>query len=534
MKNSILTFGIIILLFQPVFAADSDSVSRKEFLQVIKELKQQNEKLAAENLEIKKQNSQISQQNRQLIGEVSTIKARSLSNEAELSERLKIFEKGRAEESAIDKSDIAYLQEDIEEMSEIINNVERKINLDRINFGGELRTRADWFDYKDDNSNHEEEVHCLISTRFRLNLMAEISKRLQFRCRLTMYENWNDYDFDAGADQNYARIPTNTDLKVERCYVDYLFSLHPKLPMAFTFGRQPLADGMPTNFRENTTRKSNYPSLAFETEGDALVLSFKLNKLTGLRDSGIKLLWTWAVCDNDDELYRKNPLNIEELSIYIAQFETRLPGKYFEDMFLILNSLYMPDMPSIDMTGGSSGDGLVPIKLPNSLGSSISFTFYLQAERYMQSNFDWFLCCSYVDRDASEQGMIYQVAPFVRIPMGLGSSDNKDDRNGIAYYLGFRYNIPWAFLNGAKFGLEFNHGSKHWGGGGLAAPEDPLNKLKLNGHAWDTYYIQPITKHFSTRIGYTWLKRSYKRGLSKPRRTDEKITNFYLLLDARF
>jgi hypothetical protein len=67
------------------------------------------------------------------------------------------------------------------------------------------------------------------------------------------------------------------------------------------------------------------------------------------------------------------------------------------------------------------------------------------------------------------------------------------------------------------------------------ASEDPLHKLNVNGHAWDFYYLQPISKNFNLRVGYTFLHNNYfNQYISKVQDIDEKITNTYLLLDAKF
>jgi hypothetical protein len=43
------------------------------------------------------------------------------------------------------------------------------------------------------------------------------------------------------------------------------------------------------------------------------------------------------------------------------------------------------------------------------------------------------------------------------------------------------------------------HKNKYWMGFSNAS-EDPLHKLDVNGHAWDFYYLQPITKNFNLTL----------------------------------
>ncbi len=88
-------------------------------------------------------------------------------------------------------------------------------------------------------------------------------------------------------------------------------------------------------------------------------------------------------------------------------------------------------------------------------------------------------------------------------------------------------------MNNPKFGIEYNYGSKYWTDTNQGS-EDPLNKLNTRGYAWDFYYIQPINKILSARLGYTWLRQEHPDLGDEDVRYMNRITNTYLLLDAKF
>lgn len=448
-------------------------------------------------------------------------------------QRIEALEKNSA---PAQNQDITTLQEDVEELSELMEVVEKRSMLDRMEIGAELRTRCDWFTFReqlaDGNRHHDEKVKALFSNRLRLNLKADISENMQFTGRLTMYKNWQDDDFKERSAANSGRDPSNSVLRVERAYVDYFFELHEKLPMALTFGRLPMADGLPFDLREDTPRKSTYPSLAYDITADGIGLSIMLDRLTGLKGSAFRLVYMRRNTDNEDNIYRKYEYNIEEQDYYIGQFETMLPGKYLKDILFIANLSYIPEFPSIDLT--SSGV-LQPVDLPNSLGSVWTLTFLLEAKRFLGSNFDWFIGLAWNDIDASEKPARYRALGLIPVNVGLGGPENKDDRCGNALHVGFRYNIPFEPLNNPKFGVEFNRGSKYWYTANQGA-DDPLNKLLLNGQCWDFYYIQPINKNLTLRLGYTFLRRDYPQidASSYPDEFKEEVTNTYFLLDAKF
>ncbi len=503
MKSAFRLFLIILIMFTFTslsFAAEN-SVSREEFMKVINELKAQR---AKDTATIQK-----------LTDEVKTLKVK--------------------EETRKD-TNLDVLKEEVEELSELMQVVEKKSLLDKIQIGAELRTRCDWFDYKERVSGfgksyrdgNEEEVHALMSNRFRLNLKAEINSNLVFHGRLTMYKNWMDNDYGNTLDYRASRRPSDNDLKVERAYVDYYFQLHEKLPMALSFGRLPMADGLPTDLRENTPRKATFPSLAYDTEGDGAGLSIMLDKLTGLKNSAIRFIYLRTVDDNDVNQYRESDIDLTDTNYYITQFETMLPGKYLKDILFILNFVVVPDIPSPDLTG----QGLIPIDLPHTMGDMWYFTTFMQAKNFLGSNFDWFAGFTYFDLDTHGGPVQYGLGP-IPINITFNNKDNRSEKNATAYHIGFRYNIPIDFLNNPKFGVEYNHGSKYWMSN-TGASEDPLNKLATRGYAWDFYYIQPVNKNLTFRLGHTFVRNRYKMGMSGPDHVRQKIKNTYILLDAKF
>ncbi len=506
LKTVIIYTALVLLLGGGSIAGAADGISRAEFMKVLQELKTVQDKV--ENL---------SRENRDLRREISDLKT---------------------SDAVVQDATINDLKEDVEELSELMTTVERKSMMDRIQFGAELRTRADWFDYNERASSSiwgrrnrrgkGEEVRALVSNRFRLNLKAQISDNLQFHGRLTMHKNWMDNDMPDFMDYRASRRPSDNDLNVERAYIDYFFSLHEKLPMALSFGRLPMADGLPTDLRENTPRKATFPSLAYDTEGDGVGLSIVLDKVTGLKNSALRFIYMRTVDDNDMYPYRTTELNLEETNYYITQFETMLPGKYLQDILFITNFIILPDVPSMDLTG----QGLTPIDLPESMGDMWYLTFFMQAKNFLGSNFDWFFGFSYYDLDTHGGPVKYGLGP-IPINITFNNKDNRSNKKATAYHVGLRYNIPVSILNNPKFGIEYNHGSKYWLAN-TGASEDPLNKLATRGYAWDFYYIQPINRNLTMRFGYTFVRNRYKMGMAGPDHVRQKIQNTYLLLDAKF
>jgi len=508
----------------------------QQILKKLDEVVQRNNALARQNEELAKK---IQKLEKQVTGGAAAPAGIKRDDELSiLKERVKMLEQqGPAKESA----EVASIKEEMGEMSTILQNVERKTLMDRVQMGVELRTRVDWFSLRErvktktlfgktKYTHNDDEVQALCSNRFRLNMRAEVADNLIFNGRMVVYKNWTDDPYEDPSNYaNRSRNPSSNDVKLERAYVDYFFTPHPLLPMALSFGRFPTTDGMPTEFRENTTRKSTYPGLAYDFETDGASLSFMLENLTGLKNSAVRFLYGRSVNDNDYQIYRTQSWydgHLDDQDVYVAQFETET----IKNSLFVINYFYMPEFGQPDL----SYKGVNPVKLSSNLGSYSKLTFFFEAKKFLDSNFDWF--AGYAQQWAHSDGKAtWGLGPIPLQTVGLMSNgDADDDRNAHALYVGMRYNIPWEMLSNPKIGVEYNQGSKYWLGLNGGA-EDPLRKLTTRGNAWDFYYLQPITKNFMVRVGHTFVHQRYVYApVGQPDRLNSDIRNTYMLLDANF
>ena len=500
------------------------------------------------------------------------------------------------------ENDIENIESEIEEVSDILQVVEKKSFVDAIELGAEILTRFDWFtfDGHDFFSFSEEQkgdilherVRMLPSNRLRINLVSKITNKLNFHSRLVMYKNWADDDYPVFPISNFlnkSRIPSDIHLNVERAYVDYFFKIFDKYQMAFTFGRLPTTDGFPTNFREDTVRKSTYPSLAYDVEADGFGLTIDLNKITFFPKSSLRLVYLRRYDDNEQYrsgnrlTYKEGKFRIDEnaestYSVYIAQLETGL-GNLISDSLFIINLNYMPKAPSQDFR---DDDRLYPfyyddtkiiyVDSPDSLAQGCKLTLFLESQNILNSGIDFF--AGYGKTKTFGEGSIKFM--FNPKPLGLPGEpvlaryayskyktliDNfptfepllKDlqsapppigilnygdsDTEGEAFHVGMRFTFPFKILHNLKFGIEYNRGSRYWLGFSNGS-EDPLKKLTTRGKVWDMYLIQPINKYLKIRAGFTLTKQEFDQGLGfyfgEPLSIDHDVNNSYFLIDARF
>jgi hypothetical protein len=520
----------------------------------------------------------------------------------ELQQRIKRLEKQK--HHPVDKQKIARqineLNDEIEEYADILDKVERKSLLDLINLNAELRTQFDWFDFKGHDyepyttikigSEKHERVRMLPTNRLRLGLRANLSENLKFTSRMGMTRHWQDDDFPVYPELNFmntSRKPSNLDIKVERAYIDYFFEPVDRLPIALTFGRLPTTDGLPTDLRENTPRKSTYPGLAYNCESDGIAMSLLMDQYIPLNQSALRILWVRRVDDNtqyfmDQKLsdkygvYRVDENAMDTLDIYIAQIETYLPDPFHHTLFMI-NYLWIPDAPPSDLRYNPSlqpfYDTSIPMvyaDVPDTEGEIFKLTCFMECKNFLQSDLDWFVDFSYLKSkadgalkfmfDPSTLGLYgepilaknaydkyYSISPShakdlealkkAPPPIGLLNRDGETDQTAHAIHVGFRYKLPLAQFNSPKIGLEYNYGSQYWFGIN-AGSVDKLNKLDIRGSVWNLYYIQPINRYFMTRFSYTQANFDYDDGMSfyhgEPMEIDHRVSQISIVLDAKF
>ena len=476
-----------------------------------------------------------------------------------LQKRVDVLEEGGkaapapAPAAAVSRAEYDKLSKDIGNIYDTLDEVETKTLRDRINWGAELRTRVDNYklselsgvDYKlaktpagglkavfpDSDGEHDDNNW---TNRVRLNMDAKINDTLSFHGRMAVYKNWGDSDITTMAgfnDMNRAHRPGTSGVNLDRAYVDWVPDFI--VPVAVTVGRHPSSEGPPLEYKENRQRQSTYPGLLFDTENDGIVVTFGLERYTGLKNAG----WRFAYgkgyhSDYDDSTsfsFFDDENEASDTNMYATFLESEIPG--LDNSLVVLSYAHMTELPG-SFLGNDS---------PVSLGDMDLYGVHAQASRLLGSNFDLFVSWAGNHSDANGQVQTFPdvsgLGPDpVDVTMGLLSADGTEDRTGSSIFAGLRYTIPFTPLRDPKIGFEYNHGSKYWMSMTLASTE-MFNKLATRGDAYEFYYIQPVNENLFFRAGYTFIDYAYTGSgshLGQPAETDAELDNYYLLMDVRF
>ncbi|MDY6853329.1 MAG: DUF3373 family protein [Thermodesulfobacteriota bacterium] len=449
--------------------------------------------------------------------------------------------------SAIAASDenLGLMREDIDEISNRLDKVETKSILDRVIIGGEFRTRLDYLRYEDTTDSldsttpapeHDANTEDLWSNRLRLNLKANITDDLIFQGRLSVFKLWGESNYyKPSFDLTYPSRPDSEGkVHLERAYIEYFI---PDSHLALSVGRLPTNEGPPNEFRDNTTRKANYPRLFIDGESDGIVANISLDEWTDLKNSALRLHYMKFI----QNALQDKGVDADDSRVGIVSFESEVPN--IKNSFMWIGFLKIFDLPTVESFGSdstiSSLSGLLPItSTPKDGGHGELYSIHLQFDDINESGLDCFASFALISIHPRSRGTVFGGGIYEAGIFGDNINGNLgDDQDGTCTYLGLRYTISSDAFNDPKVGFEYSHGSKYWMGLLSNGSGDLINKLNIGGDAYEIYYIQPIIeKHMFCRLGGVYMDYDYDISVPVGSIPDSDMTIFngYLLMDVRF
>lgn len=438
-----------------------------------------------------------------------------------------------AETSA--QKEIENVKDEVEELSERLDKTELKTILDKIEIGGEFRTRLDSFHFRNVAYGDQEKKIDMDEfwwNRLRLNLRSEITDNIIFQGRLEYIKSWGDSSIGEIGDMGYGEhqhninafgfYNTGSNARVERAYIDYFV---PDTPFSLTFGRLPTANGPPVELRNNSTRKATWPTMAVNENFDGVLANLSLDAWTRLKNCFLRFGYLIIEQFHDaDDAAKRNSMRIG-----VVNLETEVPG--------IRNSLFY-----IGYTRMNSMLSLhVGPSYPEDAADVDEYNIYLQLNNIGNTGLDWFGAFSYNHIDVRTRGTVLNADPLYEVGLFCDSmhGDMGENRDGYAFYTGLRYKLPFEKLKNPSIGLEYNYGSKFW------APlsktqnrEDIANKIALRGKALEFYYLQPIYEgRMFCRAGAVYFDYDYYIPYvyyGSPLESDMTMFSTYFMVDVRF
>jgi len=452
------------------------------------------------------------------------------------------------------------LQAENSEVSEILDQVERKSILDRMNLGAELQLRLDSFAYDNRFIEGENTPDYIADpsgeiqrrdeftknydpasmVRFRFNMSANLLKDLSFHGRLVMARSSQSYQRLCILSHDIKSANAVTALDVDRAYFDYKFNKDSHYPMVLSAGVLPTTGGTPLQYSEFNVRQSLYPALVFDMDSYGLILTTNLSNLLD-QESFMRVVLARAYTLNPNLYpYQCNRENIDNAEIYGLFFDTRFSEKslFSMGMNFINNLKAHPYLgPNI-----STEDAHV-------LGSMMTIGTGLDIEEIAQTPLTLFFHTAMSLPDGNTQKDDYQIVSYgakdtpleyvgftKNDKVGYSEADYAQgtmlEDQGFSIYTGMQYSVNSKW----HLGAEYNYGSKYWFAATQGA-EDMYNKLAIRGHVGEGYLTWNFHEDMFVKTGFMYTKEEYTGSgwhFGEPANKDATQQVSYILVNAKF
>ncbi len=408
---------------------------------------------------------------------------------------------------------------------------------DNIKFSADLRTAYDVIDYKINGA--PSQSNGVWTNKFTLKMMAQPRNDLVFRGALGVYKSFGyngvqPYNSFQNMDWYADETPSgDADFRLKEAYFIYFGNMG-KVPYTVSFGRRPAVNGFLTNYRDDDDKPASPIGHNINMEFDGASFMWKLENVTGISGMYFKICLGRGNSNADAKYpafdnfmgtlggstlfatptpYGKTDLNSANMDLAGILMKLYDDGQYtvmfnwFKGWNMMganitnltnsgnpLNDTYKVTLKDVgDLTGGA-------LSLQSS-GIGDGINDFLDDTNVFAS-FAW--------SKTDPKGVTSTIAnatgadPVVTANM-LGSTKSE---TGTSYYVGV--NFPCILVDGARWGLEYNHGSKYWRS--FTYGEDTLvgSKLATRGNAYEIFYDLPLLDKFLTaQIRYTYIDYDY-------------------------
>ncbi len=456
------------------------------------------------------------------------------------------------------KQQLESQNENILENEDILEKVETKSILDKINFSPDLELRFDKLRYE--NSSIEGEntkiapsdytgnapapgtlnrrsgytKHFDIATTiyFDLQMSAQLDEHTKFHGKLSFANTTQSHQRMCILSRDIKAQNAESAFDVTLAYIDYTPRPNTDYSSTLSIGILPTSNGTPMQYTQNSQRSSMFPALVFDMNSYGLIYTQKLKSIYA------RAVFAQAyTLRNIFYPYQCNRENIDNATI---------TGIYLDDTFRVLGSRALlsagfnalldfkahpylgPDVTSADTKVlGSIYTTGIGIDLPKINESALDL-FVHTALSIPNSNGK--IQDYKITHYQNGKGLTATNTPgFTEADYASGTMLTK---NGYALYFGTKYTLNDRF----DIGAEFNHGSKYWFAATQGA-KNMFNKLALRGNGYEFYAHWMFTRHIFAKFGFLDMHERYTGsgwhfGEPAKKKADQEIS--YVSLHAKF
>ncbi len=477
------------------------------------------------------------------------------AKDADLEERLKQLsrELDRLKEQVKDNS------ADIEERSAILEKVETKSILDKINFSPNMELRFDKMRYTNNyiegentyipdpanytgpapapgtlqrRDQYTKEFQTAATIYFDLDMKASLTSTTSFYGRLSFANTTQSNQRLCILSRDIKSQTASSAFDVTLAFFDYTPNPSSEYRYTFSFGLLPTFNGTPMQYAQNSKRESMFPALVFDMNSYGVIYTQKL-KRTYLRTI-LARAYTLREVFYPYQCNRENIDNATIAGLYMdSSFEM-----WGASALLTLGFNALVDFKAHPYLGPDITSSQTDV-----LGNIYTTGIGLDLEDVATMPLTLFAHMALSIPDGNGNIQDYKI---VRYENGVGLNTNGDvafteadyasgemlQHSGHAFFTGGRYDITPVL----QMGAEYNYGSKYWFAATQGA-KSMYNKLATRGFATEGYLNWIYSEHLFAKLGYLYIHESYTGSgwhFGEPAKKDADQEIWYLSLNAKF
>ena len=450
-------------------------------------------------------------------------------------------------------------QKEIElENEEILEKVETKSILDKINFAPQLELRFDKLHYENNyiegedtkiappsyggnapapgtlqrRDEYTKNFDIATTVYFDLMMSAQLDKYTKFHGRLSFANTTQSHQRMCILSRDIKAQSSSSAFDVTLAYFDYTPLPNSDYSYTISLGILPTANGTPMQYAQNAKRMSMFPALVFDMNSYGIIYTQK-----------IKSIYARAVFAQAYTLrpvfypYQCNRENIDNATI---------AGLYLDDTFTLLGSQALLSAGFNALLDFKAHPYLGPDVTSADtevLGNIYTTGIGLDLPKIYQGNLDFFAHAALSIPDGNGKVQDYKITHYQN-GEGLTANDTPGfteadyasgtmlEKNGYALYSGMKYTFNEHF----DIGAEYNYGSKYWFAATQGA-KNMFNKLALRGSGYEIYAHWMLNSHLFAKFGFLDMHEHYTGsgwhfGEPARKKADQHIG--YISLNARF
>jgi len=445
------------------------------------------------------------------------------------------------------KQEVKFHQEDLDERIPIIEMVEKKSILDKINFSPELLLRFDKMNYVNNSiegettliygnpdypdgvynrrTDYTKNFDIASSLRFRLNMDMDLDD-VKFHGRMLYMNSSQSNQRVCILSRDIKTGEPGSGFDVDRAYVDYTPNKASEYAFTFSFGLLPTSGGTPMQYAQDRQRSSMFPALVFDMNTYGMIATQKLGEDTFVR----LILAKPYTLKGQFYPYQCNRENIDNANIVGIYADSKF--HFLGNSLLSFGANMLNDLKAHPYLGPD-----IDASHAHNLGTMVTFGMGLDIEKVADTETTLFLHTALSNPHTNDEIDDYKIInPTDPADHGFTTSDYATgtmlSSNGYAIYLGTKYDINEQF----NVGAEYNYGSKYWFSATQGA-EDMFNKLATRGHAYEIYSMWKYHKYLNTKLSYLNIHEAYTGSgwhFGPPAKKDATQSIMSLSLEAKF